>query len=771
MQFFKKTKGGLSVLIGLMVLILGLTFPKLVTAPNDWVIGDSHDGFRSYAAAYYHVKHDRTYQHFEGMHYPYGDAVGFTDNLPLLANAVKFISNNFVDISDYTGGALNVFLLFSVLLCSLFLYLIFRHLGLPNWYIIPVAIGLTMLSPQLARLGAHYGLAHPFVIPLIFYLSMLFHEKRDLKSSLLIAVSLFLISQIHLYLFAVGVLFIGALMGFKTLYRFNKKEIIFTIFHLAIQIVLPYLTIKLMLNDTVVDRPGRPYGFMAYRSYWENVFLPVDFQIGHWINTYIAEIRPMSGEGKAYIGIVALAFFFKEMVLHIKNSFQKRIYQSIAAEENRLFLKSAFWASFTLLLFSFGIPFIIPGLENLPYKLGPIGQFRSVGRFAWVFFYVINIIAFYALYFQFKKVKKQALRISLFVLILGALNFEGFTFLTSLDIFNFFPQPELREHFKKDDNPWLHSIDFSEYQAIIPLPHFHQGSENFWKISYGHDMHRSLWAAVQTGLPITGAYLGRTSVSQTVNQLELVAEPYRTPEIFKDLPNDKDFLVFLHKQSYEDIWYKFNHLLYEVPKIYEDGQIILYKLTIDEIRDSIKKRQEKAKDSFEQLELYRFGDIFSNDSTLNFIYQPFDDQKASKQYFGNGFEGIANHENIVFEGKIPNQQASQLYVFSIWAYIKEDLHPRSMITFIESDIASGRELQRWRWSLSNDIRSFDGDWALVDIPFKIGSSNSSIRFSIKNGDLENHKIYFDELQIRPQEAKLFREFENKLMFNNRFYNY
>jgi len=384
---------------------------------------------------------------------------------------------------------------------------------------------------------------------------------------------------------------------------------------------------------------------------------------------------------------------------------------------------------------------------------------------------VINIIAFYTLYFQLKKIKKQKLKIALFVLILGVLTFEGITFTFTINKVDFLPHPELRDHFKKADNSWLDSIDLSEYQAIIPLPHFHQGSENFWRLSFGQDMHRSMWAAVQTGLPITGAFLGRTSISQTVNQLELVAEPYRTPEIFNDLPNDKAFLVFLHKKSFEIVWYRFNHLLYGIPAIYEDDQIKLYKLTLEDIKQSIEKRKEKAKEEFENSTLFKFDNILSKDSTLNFIYQNFDDQKASKYYRGNGFEGIAYNENVIFEGRIPDQQAKRRYIFSIWAYMKEDLYPKSWLTLKEFDAQDGAVIQKRDWMINHDIRSFDKDWALIDTPFELESANSTIQFSIKNSELEDRKIYFDELQIRTQEAKLFREFENELMFNNRFYDY
>jgi hypothetical protein len=706
------------------------------------------------------------------MHYPYGDDVGFTDNLPLLANSVKFISNNFFDISDYTGGMLNLFLMSSFLLCGLFLFLILRRFGLPNWYIIPVAVGLTLLSPQLDRLSTHYGLAHPFVVPLVFYLSLLFHEKRDVKSSLLIAVALFLIGQIHLYLFAIGVFFIGGLMGFKTLFRFNnKKEIIFNIAHLTIQVLFPYLLIKLMLNDSIIDRPSRPYGFMAYRSFWENVFLPVDYKIGYWINTYITEIRPMNGEGKAYIGIVGVIFFLKELFFHILSLIRRKTYHTIIPDENRFFLKSAFWASVVLLLFSFGIPFIIKGWEDLPYKLGPIGQFRSVGRFAWIFFYVFNIIAFYTLYFQLEKIKKNSLKVLLFVLILGALNLEGIVHFFKVNEFKLFPHPELREHFKKADNSWLDSDDLSEYQAIIPLPHFHQGSENFWRFSYGHEMHRSMWASIQTGLPITGAFLGRTSVSQTINLLELVAEPYRTPAVLEDLPNDKAFLVFLHKQSFHKIGYRFEHLLYYISPFYEDDQIKLYKLTIEEIKQSVERRKQKAAQSYGKSELYKFGQILSKDSTLNFIYQNFDDQSSLKAYRGKGFEGIGEEKNIVFEGHIPNQKADHRYVFSIWAYVGEDLYIKSWLSLKEFDAQNGTELQSRDWQMHFDVRSFDKGWALIDTPFKLVNPDSKIQFSITNNDLEEQKFYFDELQIRTQGAKLFREYEKELMLNNRFYEY
>ncbi len=765
MQLFKETKGGLVLLTGLMLLIFFVRFPNLMTAPGRWLIEDTYDGFRSFAAACFHVRHDSTYRHFEGMNYPYGDFVAFSDNLPLLTNSAKFLSNNFPDISVSMAAVLNLSMLVSIWLCAVFLYLIFRRLKLPTWYSVVAAIGVAMLSPQIERMGAHYGLAHPFVIPMVIYLSWIFHEKRSVWISLLIAFALFLISHIHFYLFAAGAVFIVAMTGF----RLKGRELIFNAAHLVIQVVLPYLALRFFMDDPIADRSPRPYGFLAYRSYWEFVFLPMDFQIGHWINQYIAEFRPMSAEGRAYIGIVASLFFVKLFFQNVWSVVFRKPHRNVFPVENSHFFKSTCWAAFALLLFSFGIPFIIPGLEDMPYKLGQLGQLRSIGRFAWVFFYVINIIAFYALFYQFGKIKKMPLKIAMFALVLGAVNFEGFTFFFTQNKLGLIPHPELRDEFKRADNPWLDSIDVSEYQAIIPLPYFHIGSENFWKVAYGKEIQRSLWASVQTGLPVTGSFLGRTSLSQTINQLELVAEPYRRPAIFKGLPNDKPFLVFLYKKSYDLVWYRFNHLMYEIPVLYEDEHIKLYKLTIGQINQSIEKRKVNAKKNFENLKLFQFGDILSKDSFANFVYKNFDDLNASKSYRGNGFESPANLETVVYEGIIPNQQKDQPYVFSIWAFVKKDQYPKTQVVFEEFDEPAGAVLQKKVRHVSQDIRSFDNDWALMDTQFIPKSDESTIRFSLVNHDLGENKIYVDELQIRPQHARLFRKFENELMFNNRFY--
>ncbi|MEM9824106.1 MAG: hypothetical protein AAF985_23675, partial [Bacteroidota bacterium] len=157
MQHRSNRLRGLWLLIALMALLIGTRHFDLIKAPNSHFIGHSMDGYRSYMAALYHIKHDTSYGHYEGMNYPYGDRVDFTDNIPLISNGIKFISQNIVDLSPWTIGIWNSFLLLSILLSGVFMYLIFRELELPLWYALLISVGISFLSPQLYRTYAHYG--------------------------------------------------------------------------------------------------------------------------------------------------------------------------------------------------------------------------------------------------------------------------------------------------------------------------------------------------------------------------------------------------------------------------------------------------------------------------------------------------------------------------------------------------------------------------------------------------------------------------------------
>jgi hypothetical protein len=76
------------------------------------------------------------------MNYPYGEHVLFTNCQPAISNTLKFISQNIIDVSDYTVGLINLMMLFSIVIAAAFLYLILKEFNL-NWvYSIFIAVGV-----------------------------------------------------------------------------------------------------------------------------------------------------------------------------------------------------------------------------------------------------------------------------------------------------------------------------------------------------------------------------------------------------------------------------------------------------------------------------------------------------------------------------------------------------------------------------------------------------------------------------------------------------
>ncbi len=233
-------------------------------------------------------------------------------------------------------------------------------------------------------------------------------------------------------------------------------------------------------------------------------------------------------EGRAYTGLVAPITIFAAFMLAIINKNRK-----IREYSNYGFIRIFFLSALLTCFFSMGLPFSIKGLEGLLDYAGPLRQFRSIGRFAWVFYFAINIFAFAWLFKNLKGKWRFLNYLALAILLL-----EAFHFSTDKNLrLDAIPKMEVGKTF--NDIP---GIDYRRFQGIVTVPYFNVGSDNFWWHSDGFILQNALTLSVQTGLPTTSAMLTRTSLRQRINQIQLIVEPYRIPKILDDLPNQKPFL-------------------------------------------------------------------------------------------------------------------------------------------------------------------------------------------------------------------------------------
>ncbi len=641
-----------------LLMLTAWYFQGLYTSPNGFM-GVNGDGYKNYATIEYHVKNDASYHRFEGMNYPYDEHLAFADAQPILANAIKFFSTHFIDISDHTRAIIHTFLLLSVLFCFLFIYLIFRQLNQKKHFASLAACGITFLSPQLARWEEHYALGYLFVLPALIYFLLLFHKKNDFHYSFLIGFLTIFAAQIHLYYLGIIVLFVSSFHFWRTGFNPLHWRTGFNPFiiervktrspvHFAIQILLPVAFIAfywLKIGDKITDRPSVPGGFLTYKALWQGLFNHQNsfvFNIIQWKTPYIFSLM----ENVVYLGIAVFLGGIFLMIKKIK-SIQKNKLDSKniflgSLEESPLPL--LLLTSLPLFLLALGLPFIISDWEKYLEWTGPLQQFRGVGRFAWVFFYLINIFIFVAIGNYEGRFKTWIQSFFLLILLLDAayLHRKPMSVLPH----NFFSKNI--QVFGNQKN-----IDWKKYQAILPLPYFQIGSEQFDIAAEKETLPYIFYFCIEKKLPCMGAQMSRTSFEQMYRlQRFATAQNEEKPLLLNDLKAGKPILIIQNKKAFEkDTLFKsWNH--FDVHYLAENEFLRFYESNLEW------KGETKT-------------------DTLPIV--------ATKRL-------LLHEENIVFNGNLEGQKANQSNILSFDWLCSEQSQPLLEYQIRELDAKTGAQL-------------------------------------------------------------------------------
>jgi len=383
-----------------------------------------------------------------------------------------------------------------------------------------------------------------------------------------------------------------------------------------------------------------------------------------------------------------------------------------------------------------------------------------MGRFAWVFYFAINIMAFYSIFHWLEK-KHKGLKITGFILAFALLFFESYHFNRQ----NKFALQEVDYWTKGELFTSIDSINFSNYQASLPIPYFNVASDHLNQNSTGFALQKSAVLANQTGLPTIGAMLTRNSISQTFYQWQLVLKPYRSPVIFEDYKSRKPLVIIWFHNPKGDYLSQYGHLLDGAKSIYKKDQLELFETELIAFEERILAEKTSIKKAINEDSLFQINQFKSTDSIENFVYLNFDEKESKKAYLSSGaIGGILEVENQIFKGKIPNIQVDSMYHFQLWAWIFEDKMPNTSLILQEIDNV-GNVLQKQRFHIwpesPNHIYTFDPNgWALVDFSFQPKTSNSQFSISFEGNISQDNRIqYFDELLIKPKHVQLYQETE------------
>lgn len=706
--------------------IIFIQFNEVFRTPGQISFAQGGDGIKSSFVMLYHIKYDKEYWRTQAMNYPYGESVFFTDNQAFISGFFKFLKDHGLDISDHALGIVNLWMLLSFVFCALFIFLILKELQLPAWISVLGALIITFLSPQWDRFGGHYTLTYAWAFPISIYLIIKFYKRPSFLISIITSVYMFILCGKHLYFLVLS----GILIVFVFVYIFIKENERFggrwrLDLHFAIQLLIPFLLFSFFtsLFDHNMDRTAYPWGFIQSTTTLGGIFLPVGKPYAEFIH-FSVKLKTV-----AFVGLTASIVF---LAVHLSSVYRgiRFGYVSLFRLTDNPTLNLLYWASFVSFLISLGLPFSL-GLENWLNYTGPFRQFRAIGRFIFPFYYMLGIFTIYVLWkWQHRKTNYQVKIIfAIAILFYGYdawLNLEQNTgkHINRLEALN-------DRTNQLERNQWVHHHDWEDFQAIMPIPYFHVGSENYWLNGGSPNQSDAYIASLKTGLPLNSVMLSRTSISESLKNIELVLEPLERYTVLEDLPSDKPFLLMVYKKG--KITECEQRIVNFAEYLEENKYFTLYKFYPD-ILPEVRQKYLSS--------LYAKAKQIENDSVQvsDFIFEDY------STFDGGQYTGPVRNPNVFYELSMPD---TGWFTFSFWMEdIDTDLWPRTRI-YTNYCFSNGKCINV-NYNFAERMVAIEDSRGLYEDSFHISNKGQLIRFSYKNRVAVKGSVQIDNLLIRKQ---------------------
>ena len=763
-----KSLKNFDVLIVIASLVLIFSFyGKIVFSPNQYMFNDTGDGLKNYYTLAYQVKNDSSFTELGGMNYPYGEHFFYTDSHPIVSIVIKSIAKVYPAVVDYSVGVINFLMILSIFFTYITAYFLLRKFGIKQVVAFVGAISIGLLAPQIFRMGGHYALSYSIAIPLTWLLLLRYKENPKLMCIALLAINNMFWLLIHAYL---GIILIGFVafyylidvaLNLKLNIKNYKKHISF-----ILSVVLPILVFELMLffTDNHADRTSNPTGFFIYNAELDDILLP-HAGMGFYrsfLDSFVSINQKW--EGWAYIGFWSAMFFVFLVFSFVYSLATKKIkvFRNTYFDNKRLNL--SLLSSIVLLVFSFGIPF--KQFPSLLEQFSIFKQFRATGRFDWVFYFVFIVFSFYALnklYVYLLEQKPYKAYIAIAVVFVVYL-YEG-----SIQ------QYSMLKHMDKQENIFLSSykdklipneamVEFSKYQAIIPMPFYHFGSEVF-SVAGKLDPERiSMLYSYHFGIPMLSAYLTRVSVSESKNVISMLSPTYYRKELANDITNHDKFLIIEtkdKKSKYEKDVIERSEFLFS-----KDGYNFYQIKPEDLFKHTAKEDIAKFNSIKDSAFVYQDG-FYLSDTSKYFYYNSFEHSPNKISFRGKGSGAVdKNVEKIIANFNANTFKEKTKYSLSIWAYNADwNLNEHFRFGLIEYNEKGDVWEQEFYPELSQMI---NGDWSLVEFDYTMKNKTNNLKLYTRGSVYSHGTIVYDDLLIYEYPLRIYKEIEpnKELFFNN-----
>ena len=643
----------------LTLVVSALIFKSYLLHPNQHIYAFGGDPFVIYYDMIYHANFDHGTM-FSGMNYPFGEYIFLTDAQGAFATVLQWINHHLFYIGDSIPGIIHSLSIYLLPLCSLMVFYILRYFDVRSWLALVFAVLITFLSPAMLRFGNHFGLAYPFVIPMamLWFLRKYKHPHFEFRDALVFSVLIFFtFNNPYIGFSATGFLLCTAAILIGTGYnkpgRMKSGIIIGSTGLLAI--LIPFLILH--FNDPVSDRLQQQWGFFYFNATFQGLLFPPLSLLQEIFSLLKIQTKPFEPESYINIGLINLLLLTTIIFFLIIAAIKKR--------------KLTGWKIFSienLILFGGGVTmfFIVANHSILDLSrdwmkdhLGPLLMFKASARLGWSIYFAISVSVVIFLDQVLKKIKSSFLIVGIAIVLIATWGYEiksyvGHNYSNSF-YDNFLKTSSKNEILKiLDDN----HIDVSQYQAMLVLPKMMAWNDNFLSDINWAAQFYSMRLSAATGLPMISAMLSRTSVGQTAEAIQMLANPVVHRDLIVKLPNQKDILLLVGGEP-PPLTAGEQYLIDISSPLYLSKDFSLYRLRLDTLQHSVAVAEAQN--------LYHQHPPLSKDV----VHLSFDNTSTAFGFYGPGAKYVYKGQFLLIDRSLPVEKDTQ-YVFSAWSRLDNE---------------------------------------------------------------------------------------------------
>lgn len=573
------------VLAIIQLLIIFFVFHPIIFHPDDFMFTNMYDGLKNYFTYSQFVKQETSPLgpfHFTQMNYPFGEYVFFTDNTPFLALPLRFINTHLFNIESHIIGIHNYFYLFNVLLTPVLFYkIISRYISKPSFIVLLFCIVAGWINPQILKLSAGvYNLSLSFILLTTIIIMQAVYPlfaKGDnvklLKVCLGVIALILLSASIHLYYIPLIALPLGVFVTILFLHRaISEKQIRFIPLMAILSSILiggfGFYVFLQSLDSYSSLRSSVAQGFNW--SFWrftpEAIFTPEAYST---IPTPLYSCKIPGEIPYESLGFLGNFFWYSFYVFILSWVYMLVTKQTNFFATGRKLISSPFFLALFITMFvsyttasgTYVELCVVPiSFDNIfsPFyflkdSIDLITQFRCLGRFSWMGFWIASIfsIVLFVKWRDYFKTKQALLikmvSLALVVVLVFDLK-DAALFQTTVRKQNLFSQATLEKRFAP-----LNDFYFNEYQAIFTIPAVQVGSENYAITIDDQEYWTEYWMQLSaySDLPLFNCKMSRTALPQAQAQVDLLFDNTLPPLIEEQL-NDKPVLVVYNPEMLEN---------------------------------------------------------------------------------------------------------------------------------------------------------------------------------------------------------------------------